>query len=259
MASKKSTKYSFIYFSPHLDDVVLSCGGFLKKNHKKDQLVVNIFSGEYNGLTEWDLFSGIKNKRPIKIRKKEDQQALSLVKAKMIYLNFLDNLVFTDLKKSTRPFLDLLKIKNQIYQIINKNISSIEAVFFPLGIFHPDHILVSKIGRTIKNRLKNQKIKVYFYEEFPHFIKNKSYPKKFIKNYNPVYFEINREIYTKIKMAILYKSQLIPLLKILYPEMRLKTNIENIWKKILLNYHKSISNQSENKNAKYCERFWLLK
>jgi len=257
--SKKLTKYSFIYFSPHLDDAVLSCGGFLKKNHKKKQLIINIFSGEYNGLTTWDLSSGIKSRQPIKIRKKEDKHALSLVKAKVIYLNFLDNLVFTDLKKSTRPFLDLLKIKNQIYQIINKNKSTIEAIFFPLSVFHPDHVLVSKIGRTIKNRLKNQKIRVYFYDEFPHCIKNKSYQKKILKNYNPVYFEINREIYTKIKMVILYKSQLTPLLKIFYPKVKFKTNIEDTWKKILLNYHKNISFQSGNKNAKYCERFWILK
>jgi LmbE family N-acetylglucosaminyl deacetylase len=251
--------YSFLYFSPHLDDVVLSCGGFLRKNYKKNQLVVNIFSGEYDGLTKWDLSSGIKNRKPIKIRKKEDQRALNLVKAEIVYLNFLDNLVFTDLKRSTRPFSDSSKITAQIFQIINKNILSIEAVFFPLDTFHPDHILISRIGRTVINKLKNRKIKIYFYEEFPHFIKNQFGSKGLFENYSPVYFEVNREIYTKIKMIVLYKSQLLPLLRILYPKTKLKTNaIEDIWKKILLNYHRDMAMQLENKDVKYCERFWIL-
>ncbi len=125
-------KVSFIYFSPHLDDVVLSCGGFLRKHYKKVQLIVNIFTGKYRGLTKWDLVCGIR-KNPILIRKKESQKALKWIKAKEIYLSFLDNAVFRDLKRSKRPSSDFLEIKNCLLKIINKSTSSLKAIFFSAG------------------------------------------------------------------------------------------------------------------------------
>ncbi len=64
-------------------------------------------------------------------------------------------------------------------------------------------------------------------------------------------------------MVMTYKSQLFPLLQILYPHLKLsgmvKENLEKPWKEFLLSYHKSLTEEGKIKNAKFCERFWILK
>jgi LmbE family N-acetylglucosaminyl deacetylase len=255
-------KASFIYFPPHIDDVVLSCGGFLRKHSEKVQLIVNIFTRKYNGLTKWDLLCKIR-KTPILVRKKESQKALKWIKAKEIYLNFFDNAVFKNLKHTKRPSSDFLEIKNCLFKIINKNISSLEAVFFPLGISHPDHILIAKIGMEIFNQLREKKVQFYFYEDFPFLCNFPTRGTFFWKNFTPIYVPIDEEIFVKIKMVMAYKSQLFPLLQILFPHLKSseKVNIdsERLWKEFLLSYHGGLAEKGEVRNAKFCERFWLPK
>ncbi len=255
--------YSLIYFSPHLDDVVLSCGGILKKNQKNSQLIVNIFSGQYKGLTNWDLSCGIKTKNPILLRKSEDKKALHLMKATSIYLNFLDNAFLNDLKNQKRSRSDFIKIKNKIFKILKENIA-FKRAFFPLGISHPDHFLLAKIGKEIAKELKKAGEAVYFYEDFPYFYKNfKLGIPYFLKEFTPIYFKIDKEIFTKIKMIFSYRSQLSSLLKILYPQLKTSKKSQNFikekWKEFLLKYHQDLAKESKIKNVMYCERFWILK
>ena len=257
--------YFSIYFSPHLDDVVLSCGGILKKNQKSPQLIVNIFSGEYEGLTKWDLSCGIKNKNPILIRKKENRRALGSINTTSVYFNFFDNVFFKDLKRTKRPLSDSIKIKSEILKILKENISSLKRVFFPLGISHPDHILIAKIGKEVTKELKVTETEVYFYEDFPYLYNNFKWKASyFLNEFSPIYFRIDKEILTKIKMVISYKSQLLPLLKILYPQLEIhrkgaKELRKRMWKEFLLKYHRQLAEESKIRKAKYCERFWLLK
>ena len=141
--------------------------GILKKNKGKPQLIINIFSKEYKGQTQWDLSCGLERKVPIQTRKKEDKKAIRLVGTASIYLIFFDNLVFKDLKNSERLFSDSRKIKSEVAKILMRNISSLKGVFFPLGISHPDHFLIAKIGKDKAKELSQKGIKVYFYEDFP--------------------------------------------------------------------------------------------
>lgn len=256
--------YSSIYFSPHLDDIVLSCGGILKKNQKNSQLIVNIFCGEYRGLTKWDLSCGIKTKNPISIRKKENKKALELIEVTSIYFNFFDNAFFNDLKRSERSLSDFIKIKSEILKILKVNISSVKKVFFPLGISHPDHFLVAKIGKETLKELRKAGIEVYFYEDFPYFYNEfKQRISYFLKDFTPVYFGIDKEISAKIEMVISYKSQLLSLLKILYPQLKASKKklsmTKKIWKEFLLKYHRGLAKKLKMKKIMYCERFWLLK
>jgi len=255
--------YSLIYFSPHLDDVVLSCGGVLKKNQKNPQLIVNVFSGQYKGLTNWDLSCGIKTEDPISLRKNEDKKALHLIKAASVHLNFLDNAFLNDLKNQKRIQSDFIKIKKEVFKILKENIS-LEKAFFPLGISHPDHFLLVKIGKEIAKELKEIRKAIYFYEDFPYFYKNfKLKIPYFLKEFTPIYFRIDKEIFTKIKMIFSYKSQLSSLLKILYPQLKISKKSQNFikekWKEFLLKYHQGLAKESKIKNAIYCERFWILK
>lgn len=260
-------QYSFIYFSPHLDDVILSCGGILKKNQNKSQLIVNIFSGEYKGLTKWDLSCKFKKKIPIQTRKKENKKALKLIKVTSMYFNFFDNLFFNDLKNSERPFSEIRKIKCEISKILKKNTSSLKTIFFPLGISHPDHFLVAKIGKDKAKELKRKGVKVYFYEDFPFLYNSKYNSSLFLKDFIPVYFRIDKEISAKIRMIISYESQLFPLLKILYPQLQIETLekrkrmelVKKLWRKFLLKYSQKLGRESKIKKVKYCERFWILK
>jgi len=247
-------KYNYIFFSPHLDDVVFSCGGFLKKNYKKKQLVVTIFAGDYRGLTQWDSLCNLnQNIAPVPLRKLEDKKALSVVRAKPLYYNFLDLAVFTDLQeKKNRPNTDFFTIFTKISNLINKSKLTLNAIFFPLGINHPDHILLNKVGEKIAVLYPD--IKVYFYEDFPYASKN--HPEN--NKYQPFYVNIDSEINNKLDLILTYQSQLSAILKTFYPEINKPYNISKNYQQILLEYHSKIGKQID-KTGKFYERFWLIK
>ncbi len=177
-----------IFFSPHLDDVIFSCGGLLLKGGKNT--VFTIFAGEYNGLTSWDYLCGIRDSNPVSIRKKEDLKALKIVKAKAVHCSFLDNAFYTEIKKEKR------KDKEDIRKKIFNTAQSYDKVFFPLGIDHPDHIIVAEIGKELSKKRKG----VFFYEDFPYSLnyrRNKGLPVK----------KVCVDIDKKIDLASLYSSQ----------------------------------------------------
>ena len=89
-------KYDHIFFSPHLDDVTLSCGGLITKLHKAKILVVTIFSGIDEGKTsnfgkQFIFLSGFNNARDfIESRKSEEKRVARFLGYDFLFLNYPD-------------------------------------------------------------------------------------------------------------------------------------------------------------------------
>lgn len=220
-------KYNYIFFSPHLDDVVLSCGGLIAKLKKEKVLIVTIFS-DYQGQKYskharcyLEHLKFIDAKDYFNTRKKEERTAAKFLNYDFEWLDFPEAifrfnkcLLFTNyFYNSTKKLLGLVykKDKNILFlirekiEIILKNKSNNESkIYFPLGIGnHVDHQILHEIGLSfLKKRFK----KIYFYEDFPYVIKTKKFKLKGLCFKKEMLSKRNLE--TKLTAILSYKSQI---------------------------------------------------
>lgn len=90
-------EYDHLYLSPHLDDVVLSCGGLMRKQTLAGErvLVVTLFAGtpSYERLSPFARFFHLlwgRHSDPVGHRRQEDRAALSRLGADPFHLDFLE-------------------------------------------------------------------------------------------------------------------------------------------------------------------------
>ena len=212
-----------IYFSPHPDDVVLSCGGRLLS--EDEALVVNVFAGNYKGLTEWDKLCGLR-KEAIKQRKEEDKRILSSLGFNVLNLDFLDIAVYKDLRSDFRSKSVESKLIEEIEDLISDH--KPQKLFFPMGMGHEDHRLLNSIGERFVD------LNRCFYADIPYSLNSK------IQNYNK--YKLSKEEMTKkLNLILRYKTQIKGFLKL--------TNSNSIeeFKSKLANYHE--------KESGYIEKF----
>jgi LmbE family N-acetylglucosaminyl deacetylase len=126
-----------LVISPHADDAVLSAGQFL--SGRPDVIVVTVFAGTPKAslaLTKYDALSGFTNAREaLEARRAEDREALALLGAKPVHLNFVD-----------QQYGQTASRKN-ISKELARQIALFEPelIIGPLGIGHPDHQLVREV------------------------------------------------------------------------------------------------------------------
>ena len=169
----------YIYLSPHLDDVVFSCGGLIWEQTQKghDVEIWTIFSadppeGELSPLAksihqDWDL-----DEDPIQVRRKEDLNACQILGARPKYLPYLDCIyrkspqgegiyqtvqdIFGGLDPAERELIDLLS------QDLENQLPSDAVITAPLGIGnHVDHEITRKAVRELESP-------VFYYADFPY-------------------------------------------------------------------------------------------
>lgn len=195
-----SFKYDHIYFSPHLDDVVLSCGGTVAKQVKKGEkvLVTTIFTRAINKpVSQFALgfvkSCGFKNPQKLfKARLIEDKKAAEILGFDTLRLDFLDAIfrvkkrifflhkIFPRLQflyfspgalmgeriNKTDNFLKS-KVLRQTKRIIKKYTRDKATIYFPLAIgSHIDHQILHKIGLRLAQKRGN----ILFYEDFPYLL-----------------------------------------------------------------------------------------
>lgn len=140
--------------SPHFDDAVLSAGQFIAGRPDVD--VVTIFAGvpkDSEKQTDYDKKCGFKSaKDAISHRKREDNEALSLLRARFIHLNYVDS--------QYEEESNVKDISKTIEQIIESE--NYEFIIAPIGIGHPDHEIVNKALLKI-----NVDIPIYLWEDMP--------------------------------------------------------------------------------------------
>ncbi|XUW93014.1 PIG-L family deacetylase [Burkholderia sp. M6-3] len=142
--------------SPHLDDAVLSCGLLLAA--KPSAIVCTVFAAPppENMSTDWDRQSGFTDSfEAMQTRKQEDIRALQKLGAQPVHLPFCD----AQYQLTPRPD-DLIAALRRTF-----NEHTPENVFFPLGIFHSDHTLVSDACLAL---IDMPRIAFHAYEDVPY-------------------------------------------------------------------------------------------
>jgi LmbE family N-acetylglucosaminyl deacetylase len=123
-----------LVFSPHLDDAVLSLGNVIAAH--PGSTVVTVLAGmppDESRTTEWDATCGFGSAgESMRARWAEDVSALAVLGATAIHLDFLDR-QYGNAERSP--------IKLEVERILSEHPD--HDLFGPLGLIHPDHILVS--------------------------------------------------------------------------------------------------------------------
>jgi len=183
---------NILIISPHADDEILGCGGFISKySKKKYSISVLILTNASKGAPE--LYSAKK----IKVIREESIKANKLIGTKRLF--------FEDLPALNLNNYPLYKISN----LINKYIIDLkpEVVFLPsYNDINDDHKITFKAAKVALRPNKKSTIKkILSYEVLSETEWNENE-----RSFNPNYFvSLNKkDINNKIKAFLKYKSQI---------------------------------------------------
>jgi LmbE family N-acetylglucosaminyl deacetylase len=153
--------------SPHLDDAAFSLGALILNSPERIK-VINVFTRSCYTLLESD-----KNKvfEITKLRRGEDEAALTLLCERVDYLNFPDASIRENyVSESDYLSADLDPEKDPIYaqvsDAIRKNFSEnpYAIYYFPLGLGdNIDHVILRAVGESLNEESPNQ---IRFYEDW---------------------------------------------------------------------------------------------
>ena len=148
-----------LLISPHFDDAVLSAGQFMAE--RPDAEVVTVYAGvpltPDRIKTPYDEKCGFDNARDaVGSRSRENDAALALLEASAINLEFPDSQYKTELANYTY----LNDVVNRLQEIVDKG--DYEFIMGPLGLGHPDHLLVTEAIIHLKTDLP-----IYLWEDLP--------------------------------------------------------------------------------------------
>lgn len=179
----KEKKYDAIFFSPHLDDAILSAGNAITtlKDQNKTVLIVSIFTSAQafpsQDARDFTTRCGFTTPKAFfAARKKEDRQAATLLKADIYHLDFTDagfradhpnfNTVFSPkLTKSDQALVET--VATTLSKVISRSAKPLTKLFFPLGVgWHVDHQIVTLTTQKIWNPKENWQL--IFWEDIPY-------------------------------------------------------------------------------------------
>jgi LmbE family N-acetylglucosaminyl deacetylase len=190
--------------SPHIDDAIFSCGGLIDFLHQK-RIRVNVnyvftFSSWTNPFAIEPARHPSDPNYVSQLRKNEEHEV------RLLYdytIRFFDLHDFSLRGADSENGFVVEEIQGALKGIITPEDISI----WPIGIFHPDHLLIRKIA----DRYAARGYKLLFYEDLPYLIFNKGETETHLSQlqkmgYKPYTIPFNIE--TKINAMRLYKSQL---------------------------------------------------
>jgi LmbE family N-acetylglucosaminyl deacetylase len=178
-------QYRQVYFQPHFDDAVLSCGGSigLQTATGNHVLVVTVFGGipaesarisAFAAQTLQKMGLSTNPAESVRQRREEDQAAVGSLGADVLRLEYLDAIFRGDpafyqgddaLFGSVNPAdLSLDEELAGVFLAIHER-APLAALYAPLGVgHHVDHQLCCSAA----DRLAQRKLNVKFYEDFPY-------------------------------------------------------------------------------------------
>ena len=228
-----TTKYRHIFLSPHLDDVVYSCGGTLGVQLSSGirPLVITIFAGIPEADTQLSpLATQIHREMGVSLsqgvgaavetRRKEDAAALDYLQVDYLWLDYTEAIYRgTPAYYTTKEQLiggDVnngdLAIDHQLAQDLVTLAERLPdtAWYAPLGIGrHVDHQIVSSAA----DRLVQRGTKVYLYEEFPYVLKagaREARIQELGESLEPALVEVSEMLPYRLEAANMYTSQIGP-------------------------------------------------
>lgn len=252
-----------IFISPHQDDVVFSCGGLIKKLNG-DCIVVTIFTGSYNLLTEWDKACGFKNgSRPWQTRNEEDIKALAKLGAKYEHLNLLQ----TRYQKCSKDTRHTQSITDAILEFITLNVTA-EKIYAPLGIGNKDHEFIRSILLDHYHRSAvDMSHELFFYEDFPYIVRQDWTDKAFRffgrNNFilSPVFVNTTAQFEDKLDAILTYKSQIKQVMNSVFskPSINALNDYREMISHMLRIYSKKIAPIEDQSSHCYYEQYWKFK
>lgn len=154
-----------LLISPHFDDAVLSAGQFMAGKPKLQCDVLTVFSAvpyvhdRPHYLSDYDKSCGFRTSHEaMTIRREEDSEALAILGANPKYLGCVDS-QYPDASKK-EYVLGCLKAYMEAHG------DEYEMVLAPLGLRHPDHVLVSWAANTVFGLGRTHDF--YMWEDLPH-------------------------------------------------------------------------------------------
>ncbi|RLC34779.1 hypothetical protein DRH14_02220 [Candidatus Shapirobacteria bacterium] len=180
-------RFDAVFFSPHLDDAVLSCGGLITKLIKKGKkvLVVTVFSSgrevKVSSRTKWWIGRcGFKDVVKLFMERRiEDRKVAASLGFAVKHLGFIDAsfrvskemgvLVYKGFKdvfgQSKIKEIDLKKkIENKLLSLLDGNLRKKVKFYFPLALGnHVDHLILREIGMDLSGSYG-----ILFWEDYPY-------------------------------------------------------------------------------------------
>lgn len=180
----KTNVYDYLFFSPHLDDAILSSGGFISKliSHHKKVLIITFFTEGDDTIKSADILSFLQSSNEESShklflkRKQEDKQACDKIGADFFYCNFKDAFfrsqrgkpLYPDFKKLFSGNIHkqdnrlICNLKKTIRVNFFHKISPRTKIFTCLGIGnHIDHVITS-------NSIQELFPKTFFWQDVPY-------------------------------------------------------------------------------------------
>jgi LmbE family N-acetylglucosaminyl deacetylase len=224
-------RHRHIFLSPHLDDVVYSCGGTIGVQVSSGlyPLVITVFGGIPPANTKLSAFALQHHRRwgadltkepgdIIKVRRQEDAAALDYLQADYLWLDFPEAIYRGNPAQYTSEEQILGGKIHPADQTIDRQLAEIlldlqsrlpDAVWYaPLGIGrHVDHQLVCSAA----DRLVQRGTKVYFYEDFPYVTRDGALQirtEELGSNFEPNFVEMSEYLPVRQEAAAAYASQI---------------------------------------------------
>jgi LmbE family N-acetylglucosaminyl deacetylase len=155
--------------SPHLDDAVLSCGGYMAAH--RPALMVTVFAGgppAVEPLPDWDVDAGVfePGDDVVGTRRAEDRQAARQVGASTLHLDHWDFQYRTSLYGYGGPEGEELveRVAASLESVVTSQV--VHRWLIPLGILHPDHQVTAAACLDVAYRLPD--VEWILYEDLPY-------------------------------------------------------------------------------------------
>jgi LmbE family N-acetylglucosaminyl deacetylase len=220
------SSYDYIYLSPHLDDVALSCSGTLCRQHAQglNILVVTLFAGEPQ--LPFSPFSQSVHRswhapqeRPYQVRKEEERKAMALLGTDYVWLDWLE-ILYRDPELADandffwEPGTSVVHARDAaLFAALCAWVADASQVYpgaqvvAPLGLgMHRDHQFVFQAALTT---LAGDR--VLFFEDFPY----ATYYSQdeligYVQSYNMSCIEVDISEYLEQRIAVseVYQSQI---------------------------------------------------
>lgn len=218
--------------SPHIDDAWLSAGGLINKILEKNHTISIDYVFTISDWTNQSAISGKKYEQDVTkisaLRKSEELGIQAMLGYDYSFWDYYDFPLRNPKEEDT--FLSI-----QIEKKFLNKFSAEDLIMFPIGINHPDHLLVSNLGWKLLKRGYN----IAFFEDMPYFAFGGFY-------LDDLYATILKKELECQSVAIDYKRK-VEILQFY------ESQISPVWIKDMMNYS---YNMLDNK---FYERFWIPK
>lgn len=193
-------------FSPHIDDAFLSLGGSIF-NWRSKGIKVNVYN--IFTISNWTP-PGSQSERNFgndvatitALRKAEEREVSKQANFEIVFWDFLDFPLREGFSES-----DNRKLEDQIFEKLSACLNSEDLFFFPMGILHPDHLLICRLSEKFIGKSYN----IFYYEDMPYLSWGKSEFKEVYKNENvnksPLFEKI--DFVQKAEILKYYRSQVL--------------------------------------------------